>query len=236
MGPIDKEGMMQVALDLTFSIAEDETKSIMAQYVKLNEEVGELAVEVLIREGLEKPEKGGDDGILGECVDIAQIAMSIFTKAGGTPEDFMKTLLEKNMKWNKSIQKRESSVAKCQALMNYKEDQKRADLSNKEEVEIIEANRQSHEATVNEVFTFTQDYMGFKKGYVLDLSVVKEDVKNGFSEYYSPMSGGILYYKGEEIPYDYFECSDENWKHIYGTKIWKDHIKNSNDYELGSGR
>jgi NTP pyrophosphatase (non-canonical NTP hydrolase) len=44
---------------------------------KLVEEVGELAVELQIAQGRLPQEKGGKDGVMGECVDVINTVLDI---------------------------------------------------------------------------------------------------------------------------------------------------------------
>ena len=90
---------MEDAIDQVFDLAKTESKDIKTQFIKLTEEVGELANEVLVASGDNRSEKGDADGIAGECCDVAQCAISIFVKNGGTKEEFFERLGLKNSKW-----------------------------------------------------------------------------------------------------------------------------------------
>ncbi len=84
-------------------LASLEPKSTMERMVKLQEEVGELAQEVLIHHQASgsSSKSPGVDGIAGECVDVIIVALSIFFKNGHT-QDELKQLIEKKCeKWEK---------------------------------------------------------------------------------------------------------------------------------------
>lgn len=84
-------------------LASLEAKSTMERMVKLQEEVGELAQEVLIahRTSGSSRKSPGPDGIAGECVDVIIVALSIFFK-NGHDENELKELIEKKCeKWEK---------------------------------------------------------------------------------------------------------------------------------------
>lgn len=69
--------------------------------MKLAEEFGELAVELLKKDGF----KNGkiDEGPLGESIDVILVGLSIFFKEGGTIKDFHRILKEKSDKWEKKV-------------------------------------------------------------------------------------------------------------------------------------
>lgn len=60
-----EQGLVGVTRTLDFNLA------------KLNEEVGELAVEVQIAQNRLPKSKGGHDGVVGEAVDIILVALDI---------------------------------------------------------------------------------------------------------------------------------------------------------------
>jgi len=71
--------------------------------IKLQEEVGELAQEILISQkssGLEH-KTTGKDGIPGECVDVILVALSIFFKTGHSQLDLEKLIESKSKRWEK---------------------------------------------------------------------------------------------------------------------------------------
>ena len=86
-------------------LSRKEKKCSNRQFIHLTSEVGELAVELQIKNGDCKPEKAGEDGILGECVDVAQCAISIFARNGGTIEELNNLFELKNEKWECQIKK-----------------------------------------------------------------------------------------------------------------------------------
>ncbi len=92
---------MKLDLSLVRELSLKESKTLIERFVKLSEECGELAEEILIERdasGFQHKLKG-DDGILGETVDVLLVALSIFFKAGGSPEE-LGTLMEKKAhKW-----------------------------------------------------------------------------------------------------------------------------------------
>lgn len=82
----------------------------MEEYVlrKINEELGEMTLEMNIRDGLSYKE-GGSDGVAGEAVDLAICAMDMFALQypGKTAEEINKLFVEymhkKIMKWKQTI-------------------------------------------------------------------------------------------------------------------------------------
>ena len=78
-----------------------EPKSIMERMVKLQEEMGELAQEVLIAHQASgsKHKSAGPDGISGECVDVIIVALSIFFKTGHTEDELNQLIEKKCQKW-----------------------------------------------------------------------------------------------------------------------------------------
>lgn len=90
-------------LEKVRSLALKEPKPLLARVAKLMEESGELAQEILIHEkqsGAVHKEKG-PDGILGECVDVTLVALSIFFKEGGTVKQLSEIIDKKTAKWEK---------------------------------------------------------------------------------------------------------------------------------------
>jgi len=90
-------------LELIEKLSKQEIKTLLQRAVKLQEEVGELAQEILIHEKASGSQykDSGADGILGECVDITLVALSIFFAAGGTKAELSETLERKSQKWAK---------------------------------------------------------------------------------------------------------------------------------------
>ena len=80
-----------------------EQKNLLARMVKLQEESGELAQEVLIHEKCSGSayKEAGPDGIMGEAVDVLLVALSIFFKVGGSVEDLGNIMDKKSSKWQK---------------------------------------------------------------------------------------------------------------------------------------
>lgn len=81
-----------------------EHKTLLQRMVKLQEEVGELAQEVLIHEKASGSQHKveGPDGIKGECVDVILVALSIYFAQGGNPADFEAYAAQKAKKWEKN--------------------------------------------------------------------------------------------------------------------------------------
>lgn len=90
-------------LDLIEKLSKQEIKTLLQRTVKLQEEVGELAQEILIHEKASgsQHKDAGADGILGECADVTLVALSIFFAAGGTAAQLSETLERKSEKWAK---------------------------------------------------------------------------------------------------------------------------------------
>lgn len=53
------------------------TRTLDFNFFKLTEEVGELAVEIQIEQGRLPAEKGGEDGVIGEAIDVALVALDV---------------------------------------------------------------------------------------------------------------------------------------------------------------
>lgn len=80
-----------------------EPKTLLQRMVKLQEEVGELAQEVLIEQKASgtQHKTEGTDGIKGECVDVILVALSIYFSQGGNEIDFEKYADQKCLKWER---------------------------------------------------------------------------------------------------------------------------------------
>lgn len=80
-----------------------EPKTIEQRMLKLHEESGELAKEILIatKASGSQHKDPGADGILGECTDVLLVILSIYFSAGGSQADLEKRLDEKSKKWEK---------------------------------------------------------------------------------------------------------------------------------------
>ncbi|MBL4819175.1 MAG: hypothetical protein JKY15_08150 [Deltaproteobacteria bacterium] len=92
-----------IDLKLLKELSEREPKKLLERTVKLQEEVGELAQEVLIHQKVSgtQHKSHGQDGILGECVDVALVALSIYFYHGGDIEDLEACINKKFQKWRK---------------------------------------------------------------------------------------------------------------------------------------
>ncbi|MBS0621002.1 MAG: hypothetical protein JSS61_06050 [Verrucomicrobia bacterium] len=78
----------------------EEKKSLLERMVKLQEEVGELAQEVLIQHGSSGSHyKQSASTIREEAVDVILVALSIFYLEKGTPEELDSLLAAKAKKW-----------------------------------------------------------------------------------------------------------------------------------------
>lgn len=97
-------------INKAFLLSDLEHRSLDDQLQKLIEEVGELFVERLIEKGQKNPRSGGKDGVKGECVDIAIMAMSIFVSHGGNLKEFKRRLDSKLKKWECDIENRKNHV------------------------------------------------------------------------------------------------------------------------------
>lgn len=89
-------------LDRIEALSKKEIKSLLQRMCKLQEEVGELAQEVLVHEKASGSQykAAGPDGILGECVDVTLVALSIYFSIGGTQEDLAARIERKADKWS----------------------------------------------------------------------------------------------------------------------------------------
>lgn len=90
-------------LDLIEKLSKKEAKTLLQRMVKLQEEVGELAQEVLVFQNASgsQHKNASDDGILGECVDVVIVALSIYFSSGGTKENLSELVDKKALKWAK---------------------------------------------------------------------------------------------------------------------------------------
>ncbi|OLQ92323.1 hypothetical protein BIY22_16040 [Vibrio panuliri] len=94
------------------------TRTLDFDLAKLVEEVGELAIEVQINQGRLPQSKGGDDGIVGEAVDVVNVALDIaflaMAQTGDlTVEQMAETLrhisARKLARWEKKVSLLESN-------------------------------------------------------------------------------------------------------------------------------
>ncbi len=81
----------------------DEKKNLLERTIKLQEETGELAEQVLIsqKSSGSQYKKSTKDAIKKEAADVTLVALSIFFLEGGTPSELVKVLKEKAKKWKK---------------------------------------------------------------------------------------------------------------------------------------
>lgn len=93
---------MNYALVKKLSI--QEPKTLLQRMVKLQEEAGELAQEVLIHQNASgsQHKSPGKDGVLGECVDIILVALSIYFSEGGNEANLEKYIHKKCLKWEEN--------------------------------------------------------------------------------------------------------------------------------------
>ena len=91
-------------LELIKSLSLNESKNILQRFLKLSEEAGELAQEILISQQASgfHEKKAGPDGICGEAVDVILVALSIFFQHGGSLEELDKISHQKSLKWQKA--------------------------------------------------------------------------------------------------------------------------------------
>ena len=84
-------------------LSKQESKSLLERMVKLQEEVGELAQEVLIanQSSGSQYKSSGDDGIQGECIDVILVALSIYFSHQGSVNNLSMKLNSKSDKWEK---------------------------------------------------------------------------------------------------------------------------------------
>jgi NTP pyrophosphatase (non-canonical NTP hydrolase) len=83
----------------------EEKKNLLERTLKLQEETGELAEQVLIahKSSGSQYKKPNKDAIKKEAVDVTLVALSIFFLEGGTPKQLKKILKAKTTKWKKFI-------------------------------------------------------------------------------------------------------------------------------------
>jgi hypothetical protein len=94
-------------MDLIKLLSIQEKKTLMERFVKLSEECGELAQELLIsaKASGSQHKAQGEDGILGEAVDVTLVALSIFFCAGGTADELTTMAQAKCAKWQRFQQR-----------------------------------------------------------------------------------------------------------------------------------
>ncbi|MBS0603597.1 MAG: hypothetical protein JSS60_01015 [Verrucomicrobia bacterium] len=80
-----------------------EKKNLLERTIKLQEETGELAEQVLIaaQSSGSHYKKSAKDGIQHEAIDVALVALSIFFLEGGTPSQLEKAMKAKMAKWKR---------------------------------------------------------------------------------------------------------------------------------------
>lgn len=83
----------------------EEKKNLLERTIKLQEETGELAEQVLIahKSSGSQYKKSSKSAIKKEAADVTLVALSIFFLEGGTPKELEKILQEKAAKWKKFI-------------------------------------------------------------------------------------------------------------------------------------
>jgi NTP pyrophosphatase (non-canonical NTP hydrolase) len=91
-------------------------RSLLNIWLKLNEEVGELAQEINILDGYVKPSKGGVDGIKGEAIDVIINVIDLLYKLDDsiTEEELLLILQNKLDKW-----KHHAPTANRVSLLNH---------------------------------------------------------------------------------------------------------------------
>ena len=99
-----------------FSISEAEQKDIFARIVKLMEESGELAEEVLIKHGYKSYKDSGVDGIEGEVADAILVLMSVYETNGGDLDELIKHMDEKSSKWESKVKDNPPDPIKVAAI------------------------------------------------------------------------------------------------------------------------
>jgi NTP pyrophosphatase (non-canonical NTP hydrolase) len=79
-----------------------ESKNALQRFLKLSEECGELAQEILIAQNASgfHNKHAGPDGIKGEAVDVLLVALSIFFCHGGSIEELDAISHKKSLKWH----------------------------------------------------------------------------------------------------------------------------------------
>lgn len=88
-------------LPLIKELALSEKKNQHQIFIKLSEECGELAQEILIADKAPgfHHKTAGSDGINGEAVDVIIVALSLFFRNGGSIEELSATINKKCQKW-----------------------------------------------------------------------------------------------------------------------------------------
>lgn len=81
-----------------------ESKDLSQRFLKLSEECGELAQEILISRNASgfHNKQAGPDGIKGEAVDVLLVALSIFFCHGGSIEELTAISHKKSLKWQEA--------------------------------------------------------------------------------------------------------------------------------------
>jgi NTP pyrophosphatase (non-canonical NTP hydrolase) len=81
-----------------------ESKNPLERFLKLSEECGELAQEILIARNASgfHNKQAGPDGIKGEAVDVLLVALSIFFCHNGSIEELNALVDSKSLKWQKA--------------------------------------------------------------------------------------------------------------------------------------
>lgn len=90
-------------LNTIHTLSKQEKKTLLERMVKLQEEAGELANEVLIAEKASGSErkKSQKKGIRNEAIDVVLVALSIYFQQGTTLSDLEEDLQLKVQKWKK---------------------------------------------------------------------------------------------------------------------------------------
>jgi NTP pyrophosphatase (non-canonical NTP hydrolase) len=94
---------MPIIMERIEKLSKQEKKTLLQRMVKLQEECGELAQEVLVNQNASGSQykEAGADGVLGECVDVTLVALSIYFSSGGTVDELAGRLETKSLKWEK---------------------------------------------------------------------------------------------------------------------------------------
>ena len=79
-----------------FEVSEETQHTLYNRLIKLMEESGEIAEEVLIKEGFKPYKEPGKDGVDGEIADAIIVLLMAFEKNGGTVDE-LQDLLSKNI-------------------------------------------------------------------------------------------------------------------------------------------
>ena len=89
-------------------LSKEEPKTLIQRYLKLGEEVGELAQEIGIRDNVSgfSYKEVGKDGIKGECADVIITTLAIFFFSDGTIEELKELIVKKNIKWQSKMVKK----------------------------------------------------------------------------------------------------------------------------------